>query len=285
MIAVSSVRLLGGAPSLGPAGPARAAAALPPMLPEIGDIAALLMQLKAKNRAQAEHNAAAGVAVQDVVRGEASARAREALAQAKEHHEKSGFWGKLGSTLSTVAVVAGVVAAAASVVCTGGASTPAILALAGTLLSASSPLVADVAGEDAGRVAMWGGVALSLGGAGWSACSKTAVAEGAQLAGSSTRTVAAGTQVAAKTTEGGARIAEGYSKVREKREDAKVERSQADAMEARAAVRRSQDQVESLVECLRDLDASVTRAMQTIAQMSNDHHGARQALVTNLRRV
>jgi len=259
----------------------------PPVLPDISDITALLMQMKMKDRDHAAQRAEAGVAVGDVVREAASTRAREALEQAKAKDEDSGFWAKVGSTLSTVATVAAVVAAAASVVCTGGASAPAILALAGTLLSASSPLIAKAAGDDAGKVAMYGGIALSLGSAGWSVFGKTAAVEGAKLAASSptVRSIGAGTVILARGTEGGARIAEGYGKVREKHAGAEAEHARADALEARTQVRRSQAQVEALVDCMRELDASVSRAMQTIAQVAVDHEQSRQQLVTNLRRV
>lgn len=284
--AVSTVRSVAHRPPPAPAAGWQPKLHGPPMLPQGSDVRMLLAELKVRDRDQAARDAESGVAVQDVVREAATERARLALEQAKAAQNEGGFWAKLGKTMSTVATVAAVVAAAASVVCSGGATAPAILALAGTLLSASSPMIAKAAGDDAGKFAMYGGIALSLGGAGAAALGKTAVIKGLEVAASPTaRAIATATLVAARTTEGGARITEGYTEVREKHYDAAAERSNADALSHRAEVRRSQAQVEELVESLRELDASVSRAMQTLAKAGDDEQATREQIVSNFRRA
>ncbi|MBI2392689.1 MAG: hypothetical protein HYV09_24095 [Deltaproteobacteria bacterium] len=307
--AVSTLRSVAHLPRPAPASGWQPTLHGPPLLPQGGDLRTLLAELKVRDREQSTRDAESGVAIQEVVREAAADRARLALEQAKAAQKEGGFWSSLGKTMSTIATVAAVVAAAASVVCSGGASAPAILALAGTLLSAGSPLIAKAAGDDAGKVALYGGIALSLAGAGASVLGKTAATQAAKAAATQTaktaaahaahaaktaaaqaanptlRAIGTATVVAARTTEGGARITEGFAKVREKHYEAAAERSNADAIAHRAEVRRSQAQVEELVESLRELDASVSRAMQTLAKVGEDEHLTRQQIVSNFRRA
>lgn len=262
-----------------------------PVMPTSGDIRVLLMAIKISDREANARRAEIGVAAADTVRQAAAERAREAQERAKEAEEKSGFWADIASVAGTVATVAAVVAAAASVVCTGGASAVAILALAGTLLSASSPLVAKYAGEDAGKVAFYGGLAMSVGAAGYGALGKAAATEAAKVAAAqatkaaATRAaVAAGTTVAARTAEGGARIAEGYARYREGGCRADEEHARADQLEARAAITRTQNDVEDIVALLSELEQSVTRAMHTIMAIGRDQEAVQQTITKNVGR-
>ena len=266
---------------------------LAPTLAVGGDIRAMLHALKVSQRGEDAAKAEAGVAVGDVVRTEGAAKHREAQERAKSADADRDFWSKVASTASTVATVVAVAAAVASVVATGGASAVAIIALAGTLLSAGSPLVAKAAGEDAGKVALYGGMAVSIGATAYSAAGKTAVTVAARAAAAQTakaalsptaQSIAAGTAVGARSTEGVARVGQGYAQYREGKANANADEARADQVSARAVVRRSQTMVEQVVELLRDLDASTSRALQTAAKIGDAADATKNVLNRNVAR-
>jgi hypothetical protein len=145
----------------------------------------------------------------------------EALERAERARENGDFWGDLGDIVGgDVAAVAGVVAAAALVVGTGGAGAPAVVALAAAGLSIGAKAGQEL-GLDSRVVAAMGvaGAALGL------------VAGNVASAGSAWTTVtqlANATQGAAAAAGGGATVVEGRY-----RGDAIDERAEAEAARGR----------------------------------------------------
>ncbi len=248
-----------------------------PAAPPVSDLRVLLYALKISQREESASAAKAGVTAAGVARDAALERARQAEERARAAQEKSGFWSDVASVASTVATVAGVVAAAAAVVCSGG-SAVAIVALAGTALSASSPLIARGAGEDAGKAAFWVGTAASLGAAGYqiagAAVSGAAASAGAREAG----TWALG---GARVAEGGARVQQGYATAQKGEADASVLYARADGAAARAAVKRSQAEVDAMIDLLREVEASVRRAAKTILAIGDEIDSGRSAVIAH----
>jgi hypothetical protein len=130
--------------------------------------------------------------------------AEAALRKAAQAGKKRGFWGNVATKLATVAKVAAAAGAIASVVATGGASTLAVVALAGTLVSAYSKEICEAtgAGKDWQTGLAIGGALVSVG-----AGIGSAIAAGSQAAQAAQATAKA-TEAATKTTTLGSKIAE-----------------------------------------------------------------------------
>ena len=209
----------------------------------------------------------------------------EAQARAKEAQERAGHWARLVGIGSTVATVAACVAAVASIAVTGGASTPLVIAAAGTLLSASSPAVKDLAGEDAGKVALWGGVVASVVGGGLSiAGTRAAAAKASTEAAKTLATWAQRAVVAGHLAEGGGRIVQGGATIAQKRAEGDTLDEQADAIANRAAVKRVQSEIDEVVAGVADLEASVRRAISTVIQTQQRELDTQRVIVSHIGR-
>jgi hypothetical protein len=206
-------------------------------------------------------------------------RAKQAEEAAKAAQQEAADKSSFVSTMSEIATVAACVAAVASVVVTGGASAPAVIALAGTLLSASSPLIAKECGEDWGKAAMYGGTALSLVGAGGTMFAAKAATTSVTVAN-----VAKGTVIGARVVEGGARIGQGVGTIQQKKAEGDVVEAQAHVSAQKAALKRIQGDLESTVELMKEVEASARRAAQTILQIGNNLDESRAALVARIGR-
>jgi hypothetical protein len=257
-----------------------------PQLSEPMDVQSLLLVSTLESR-DAQESALGGRAkASGTQRDEALQQAAEARERAKQAAEEASKCSEFVKIASTVATVAAAAAAVASVVVTAGASAPAVIALAGVLLSASSPLVAKVAGDDAGKVAMWGGAAMSLGAGAaqiGSAALSTAAATG-QAAQSLGDKIALSVAIGAKTTEGGARVAQGAGTIVAGRRQADVEDASADGVERRAAAKRSQDQVDEVIERLREVEGAVRRAIHSVIAIEDEVQGTRASCIARVGR-
>lgn len=196
-----------------------------------------------------------------------------AIKRAMEEAEKKAGWGRMFGKLSTLAKVAGVVAAAASVVGSGGTLTaPVLIALSGTLLSVSAKPVAGVVGGDAmEKVLSYSGAALSLAGGAWSAinaCSggvqagSTAAQAGSSAVRASSCTAQTGRVVAqgASITAGLFNTASAYALYESGLHAAREGAARADETALRAQQRFFQRAVEDLIQTLKDAEQSFTRA-------------------------
>ena len=274
------------AQSTSPSG-ARAAEHVPRARPAAGpmDVSTLMLVAELDQRDAQEVAATGQITAKKNEREAKLHEVREAQAQAKEAQERAGHWANLAGVASTVATVAACVAAVASIAVTGGASTPLMIAAAGTLLSASSPAVTNLAGEDAGKVAFWGGVAASVVGGGISiAATRAATAKASTEAAKTLATWAQRTVVAAHVAEGGGRIVQGGATVAQKRAEGEAVDDQADLVAHRATVKRVQSEIDEVVAGVADLEASVRRAISTVIQTQQREIDTERVVVSHIGR-
>ena len=246
------------------------------------DIETLLLVAQLDGRDAQEAQARGEAHVHTQARTFALAEARAAEAEAKEAEEKASKWLGLTGALATVATVAGAVAAIAAVVSTGGASAPIVIAAAGALLSASAPAVKQAFGDDAGTVALWGGVAMSLTGGGWSIAA-TRAAE-ASAGASAAKSLAVWIGASAHAAEGATRVAQGVSQGKEKSLEAESLDERAVVLERRATAKREQGEIDDVIARLSDLEASARRAIAAILSIENNVNATRRTLVAGIGR-
>lgn len=199
---------------------------------------------------------------------------QEAVERAQREAEKKSDWGGVLGTLTTVAKVAGVVAAAASVVASGGLTGPVALGLAGTLMSVMAKPAAEKLGlgETGEKALMYGGMGLSLAGGGWSALSKGA--SEASTAANVARTVAKGANI----TSGGATAASGYAAYQQGKHAGLEKEARADETAARAQQRYLMRQVDELITVLKEIDKSTTRGKQALSSAMESEAASKMAV-------
>lgn len=246
--------------------------------PALLDVTTILARAELQRRSDGAASATADVTANQSDRDQALRAAREAQQRAAEAQDTSSFWGDVAGTLAQVAEVAAATAAVASVVATGGASAPALVALGGTLLSASSPYLAKATGsETVGDVALYGGLAASVGGSGYTVLTGDG---GASIASKAARDIGA----TAQGIEGGARVGQGVATFESKSHAADASLARADAMAARVRAHRAQETVEETIGQLKELDASVRRALSTLIRTADDVRETRQAVIAHVGR-
>ncbi len=249
--------------------PARPLGLGAPLLPPAdldGALVALEHDARRNAASIAEHRSASAKADRD----QAIADAKKAEEAARSAESRAGFWGKFGGVAKVVATVAAVVGGAAATVFSAGSAAPAAVALCGLALSMSSPYIGKACGKTAGDVAAWTGVAASLVGGGWSALATTGVKQTA---------LAVGTQATARLVEGGARATEGAAVIAEKRAHAESLDHEAESALARAALKRTENELAEVVELLREVEASARRAIATVQNIVKERENDRLALL------
>ena len=210
-------------------------------------------------------------------RERALTEARDAVRNADKELIEADHKGKWVSALRTVGTIAGIAVGVASVVCTAGASAPAIVALAGIALSASSPYIAKAAdSEKLGLALTLAGAAMSLGGglaaAGSSAAGQWTSAEKAVI-------------LTAKATNATAEIGAGTATWARGRDEAAALDSRADAQAASSHAQREQVEVDEAISMLKEIEASARRAMKSIMAMGDTRAQTTASVIQNMRRA
>ncbi len=246
--------------------------------PLVGGMETILARMEIDRRRSGADTAASTVHAGEAKHDTELREAREAEARAEEASKHGGFWGSLAHDFAVVAEVAGVVAAVGSVVATGGASAPAIIALSGVALSASSPLVTKVTGsEKLGAAAMWTGLGLSLAAGGY-----TLFAGG--LSNPTVSKTAATLTSWTIAAQGSATVVSGGATIVQKRYEGDVADEQANALAMTGRAKRTQQEVEDAIEKLKELEASVQRAIMAITQGGDAMDATKSSIVGHLGR-
>ncbi len=203
---------------------------------------------------------------------------RNAARKAREEAEKKASWGGILSKLQTVAQVAAIVAAGASLVASGGMSAPVVLGLAGTLLSLSAKPVGDAVDSPALEKGMfYAGAGLGLAGC---AVGGVQLATGCgQVAGTGLQ---AGHTVAkiATVVGGGATTASGYATYRVGRHASLERYARADETEHRAKRNFAMRELDAVIEQLKDAEASFRRALTALGKAQEQHAQSALTLAT-----
>jgi hypothetical protein len=248
------------------------------------DVGSMLTAARIAMRDAQANGAKVEVAANEAERTQASDRAKEAERAAQDAADDASKWGGIANVLSTAAMVAGVAAAAASVVATGGGSL-AVLALVGTMVSTSSPLIAKAGGEDAGKVAMWCGVGMSVGAAGLEMASGQAATEAAKSEGHRlAMTVASWVSRILRGTEGALRIGQGSAGWHGKTFEEAATNDEADATGSRGRAGRAQGNVDEALTRLRETESASQRAAGLIARIVDEQDETKSALIARLGR-
>lgn len=203
---------------------------------------------------------------------------KKAAEKAREEAEKKASWGGILSKLQTVAQVAAIVAAGASLVASGGMSAPVVLGLAGTLLSISAKPVGDAVGSEALEQGMfYAGAGLGLAGCGVGAVQ---LATGcAQVAGTGLQ---AGHAVAKVATlvGGAATTASGYATYKVGRHESLETEARADETEQRAKRNAALRELDHFIQQLKDAEASFRRALTSLGKAQEQHAQSALTLAT-----
>jgi hypothetical protein len=168
-----------------------------------GDLAAAILQIIVQNSGNRQDAAKADAAEAHALVERAREEIQAAMKRAAEAEEHASFWSDLGSVLGgDIAAIAGVVAAVALAVATGGAGAPAVIALVAAGLTVGAK-AGDALGADPRLTAAMGvaGGVLGL---------FAGNAAGASTAWTTVAQVGSATQGAASAGSGGATVAEGH---------------------------------------------------------------------------
>jgi hypothetical protein len=209
----------------------------------------------------------------------AQERAEKAGADASDSAKGANYWQK-------IACYAGVVAALAATVCTMGSAAPLAVAAIGIALSLSSTYIgkgvtAATGSEDAGR---WTAVGCVIAGAALqvaSGCMATSAVSGwaavVRVAAKTTSIIASGT--AATATAGAS-----YRTMESKNHESKSEHASADSVAARQRANRDQQRIQAVIDELKELEASIRRAVTGVARAGEQHAQAQQYVVSQVAR-
>jgi hypothetical protein len=257
--------------NLEPSARAPSEPSLPPNLdavPITSDPGAALLALIVQSRGAQSDAARVDVNRANDQLEEARRQMQDALERAKAADQHSGFWGDLSSFFGgDIAVIAEVVASAATIVATGGVGAVGVLAL----VAAGMSIGADV-GQKAGldpkicsALSVGGALAGIAAGRVDAAASVWAdVAKGAHLAGTAATSVGAGTEVASREYQAAAADA------------------QADATSARGTQDEAWLRFNVALEVLQRCAHDVQRADTTVAGIGRDQADGRSALLTRM---
>lgn len=248
-----------------------------PILPGAPSIESLLAEAQFLVRNTRTHNALAKADVAQAERERALTEARDAMREAEEEQRKAEHKGKWVTALRTVGTIAGVVVGAASVCCSGGATAPAVVALIGVALSASSPYVAKATNSDKlGLALTLAGAAMSLGGglaaAGTSAAGQWTTAEKVII-------------LSSKATNASAEIGAGAATYSRGSSEASALEHRADAQQASSDAAREQVEVDEAISMLKEIEASARRAMNSIVAVADTRRSTTAAVIQNMRRA
>jgi hypothetical protein len=259
--AISSVAPACARGARGTEGPAPAR--LPPSLAPPGDLVSMLAaaQLGMRDaRANQEKSCAESAATRRDGALEKAREAEKAAAAAQHAAEEAAH---KSSLFKKIGIGAGIVAGAAAVVASGGTSAPAIIALAGVLLSASSGEIGEHCGKQWGGIAEKVGVGCSvLGGVGSLAELATS---GATMAASRGALF-----TGAKLAEAGADAGAGIERGRAERFQGDAVDAHADALAGRASAKAAQREQEQVIELLRVAEKAARKGMQAVMAMANE---------------
>jgi hypothetical protein len=191
----------------------------------------------------------------------AQERAEQEAASAADANDSAAFWKKC-------AVWAGAVAAVAATACTMGSAAPLAVVAIGVALSVSSPYIGQgvaraTGSEKAGQWTTIGcavaGAVIQFAGGGMSSDTPATV-----------YAVAAATQATATGVGGVATTVQVVKTNEAKRHEAAAEERRADAIGARALARRTQSQMDDVVEELKALEGSIRRALDAIGGIGRE---------------
>lgn len=273
---VASIRASTGAPPSGASG-MTAHACDGALLPEAPSLETTLLEAQVLVRTLRSRTELTKADVAGSRREQALTEAREAMATAAKEEREAAHKGKWVKALQVAGTIAGVAVGVVSIACSGGATTPAVVALAGLAISASSPYVADAThNEKLGLALAISGAALSLGAGIVSATASTA----GQMS-TATKVVLLSGKMAGATAEVGTGAAT-YS--RGTNEKAAL-LSRADAQAASCEASKQQAEVEDAIAMLGEIEASARRAMNAIIGIADDRRATGAELIHNMRRA
>lgn len=238
-----------------------------PALPPGGDLMSLLAAAQLEVRDANASAQRAGAERAAGKREDAIEKARDAERQAEQAQRAAAEAAKKASWLKKAAMVAGVVAGVASVVATGGTSAPAILALAGAVLSASSSKIGEWAGAQWGAAADRAGLMLGVVGC---------AAGLGQLATAGAEQVAARSalEAAARASQAGLQGGAAYEQKVSADHAADAVDRRADALGQRTVAKGAQREEEQIIELLRVAEQAARKGMQAVLAMSQELEGA-----------
>lgn len=203
---------------------------------------------------------------------------KKAAEKAREEAEKKAGWGGILSKLQSVAQVAAIVAAGASLVATGGMSAPVVLGLAGTLLSISAKPVGEAVGSEALTKGMFyagaGISALACGVGGYqllAGCGQTAI--GGLKAAHSVAKIAT-------LTGGAATTASGYATYKVGQHESLETAARADETEHRAKRMAAMRELDQVIDQLKAAEASFKRALTSLGKAQEQHAQSALTLAT-----
>jgi hypothetical protein len=237
-----------------------------------------LMQLAQSDRRRVQQTAAESEV--HTIQGQRDAQTREARAALERAHQEAANASEAGASAAfwkKCACWAGAVAAVAATACTMGSAAPLAVVAIGVALSVSSPYIGQAVGNATGseKAGQWTAIACAIGGAAIQMC-----------AGSPTGAATAlqAVQVGAAATSATATCVEAVKTYESKKHDANAEDARAEAMGARAAARRNQSEMDTVVEELKGLEASIRRAMDAIGGIGRELNSARDRAAMHLAR-
>jgi hypothetical protein len=249
----------------------------------LGDPVEMLAKLTADGRQETTANGSSQVDANRKTKAAAFREYQDATRKAKEERESAGFFSKLAGALGVVGTIASLVAGVAAVVATGGASLPAVLALASATMSGLALLNKEcgiIKGElgDAINLTLSIGAAVTgvtggcLGLAGVGSTAGGAVSATAKAAD----LVAKGAQLGSAVTQGAAGTAGVVLAVKSYH----ANMSDIDAKRKDGAAARIQRDQQSTIDHMRAMIESYDRSMSELVEAMNTRNTSIQQLAT-----
>jgi hypothetical protein len=210
---------------------------------------------------------------------EARKQVQEAMDRAQREANEQSTWGRYTETLGTIAKVAAVTAAVASIALTGGVSAPLLIGLAGTLLSVLAKPISQAVGggEKMEKALTYGGAAMSLAAGGAGLFSSGAAATG--TVATAGHAVSAGAQA----TGGTATAASGYTGYKAGEHGARATEARADEAQAKAVQKQMLREVEQLIELLQEVEKSFTKSIAAVQSARDSEAAANLVLAAGVR--
>lgn len=199
-----------------------------------------------------------------------------------EREKEHGFWASLKSIAGTVAKIAAVVAAGASIAVSGGAALPLIAGIAAVTLSGGGMLVRETRlfGDASDKVALGleiGGAVCGLGGAAVALFAKGAAV--ASTAASVTKSIGGGAQIVNGVAMAGSSAA--TVALADLGRDAK--RAETDAEEARGDIERNHQKEQQLIDWLEGMKESERQFVENTRGVLEAANEAANAAVAGVR--
>lgn len=205
----------------------------------------------------------------------AQERAEREGAEAADDAASGAFWKKC-------ACWAGAVAALAATACTMGSAAPLAVVAIGVALSMSSPYIGQAVAKatESEKAGQWTTIGCALAGA------VMQMIGGGMSTNSvgTVYTVAKGTQLVATGAAGAATAAEAVKTREAKEHEANAVEHHANAIGARALAKRTQSEMDGVIEELKALEGSIRRAMDAIGGIGRELTAARDRAAMHLSR-